>query len=184
MRYNVHRLAKIPSRDLGYKVERWADWQGYRTTEAEISSWAQNRNLNCAVNCRTVKALDIDIEDAAVVAKLVAEFERIAGSPVLVRGRPNSQRVLIPFKVSGPLESSAVIGRAGVVEFLSNGKMFVLAGGHPSGVRYVHTKGVIPTLLLAQVKAYQTTVGQALEIEMPFTVCCASIQKEEQCLSD
>ena len=156
----MHRLAKIPSRDLGYKVERWADWQGHRTTAAEVGAWARNRNLNCAVNCRTVKALDIDIEEAA--AELVAEFERIAGSPVMVRGRPNSQRVLIPFKVSGPLESSAVIRRAGVVEFLSDGKMFFFAGGHASGVRYVHTKGEIPTLSLAQVTAYQATVGGVL----------------------
>ena len=81
VRDNVHRLAKLPSRDLGYKVERWEEWQGHRTTEAELEEWARNRNLNCAVNCRTVKAQDVDVEETAVVAKLVAEFERIAGSP-------------------------------------------------------------------------------------------------------
>lgn len=68
----------------------------------------------------------------------------------------------IPFKVDAPLDNSAVIGRAGVVEFLSDGKMFIFAGGHPSSVRYVHTKGGIPTLSLAQVTAYQATVGGVL----------------------
>lgn len=80
----------------------------------------------------------------------------------MVRSRLNSQRALIPFKVEGIMESCAVIGRAGAVEFLSDGKMFVFAGGHASGIRYVNTKGEIPTLSLAQVKAYQATVGGVL----------------------
>lgn len=164
VRYNVHRLAKIPSRDLGYKVERWADWQGYRTTEAEISSWAQNRNLNCAVNCRTVKALDIDIEDAAVVGALLNSWRRLAGSEAVVRGRPNSQRVLLPFRLIGdlPLKSSVLAANSGAVEVLADGKCFVLAGGHASGVRYSHCGSRIPTLSLAQLNAYLATVGGVL----------------------
>lgn len=75
VRHDVHRLTKRASRDLGYKVERWEGWQSHRGTAAELGHWSQNPNLNWAVNCRTVKALDIDVEEAT--AKLVAEFERM-----------------------------------------------------------------------------------------------------------
>ncbi len=140
-----------------------ANWREHQTTAAEIAQWAANPHLNCAVNCRTIRAIDIDIETPALVDALIAEFERIAGGQFLIRGRPNSTRVLVPFRLEGTLQSLVLeAGRDGNVELLANGKCFVLAGKHPSGVRYTHRGISIPTLSHIQLDAYLATVAKLL----------------------
>jgi len=159
-----HRFAKKPSRETGYVVERWADWQGHYSTAAEREAWALNPNLNLMVNARRIRAIDIDVEEAA--AGLCSSWRRLAGSEALVRGRHNSQRVLLPFRLIGdpPLKGSVLAANSGAVEVLADGKCFVLAGGHASGVRYSHSGSRIPTLSLEQLYAYLATVGLMPEL--------------------
>jgi len=156
-----HRFAKKPSRETGYVAERWADWQGHYSTAAERAAWALNPNLNLMVNARRIRAIDIDVDEAAVVGALLNSWRRLTGSEALARGRPNSQRVLLPFRIAGnpPHKSSVLAANSGAVELLADGKCFVLAGGHASGVRYSHCGSRIPTLSLAQLNAYLATVG-------------------------
>lgn len=113
------------------------------------------------VNARRIRAIDIDIEEAAVVAELCGSWRSLAGSEALLRGRPNSQRVLLPFRIAGDpsVQSAVLAANNGTVELLADGKCFVMAGGHSSGVRYSHSGSRLPTLSLALLDAYLATVG-------------------------
>jgi hypothetical protein len=69
------------------------------------------------------------------------------------------RRLLLPFRFEGELERSVLdVCNDVAVELLGDGKCFVLAGGHDSGVRYSHCGSRIPTLSLAQLNAYLATV--------------------------
>lgn len=167
---------KKPSLDLGYADRLWLDWRAHQTTAAQIAEWSANRRLNCAVSCRVIRAIDIDIEAPDVVNELLAAFERITGRRFLIRGRPNSPRVLLPFRFEGALESSVLdAGSDGAVELLADRKCFMLAGHHPSGVRYSHSGEVIPTLTREKLDAYLATVAELFSCS-PSQVaanCCA-----------
>jgi hypothetical protein len=80
--------------------------------------------------------LDIDIEDTAIVAEIVAVAEQIFGRTI-VRCRSNSPRRLLPYRTESTDARKRIVSLScGKLEFLGRGQQFVGFGKHPSGADY------------------------------------------------
>ena len=92
---------------------------------------------NTGVLTGTVYPLDIDIEDAAIVAEILVMAEKLFGRTI-IRYRQNSPRRLLPYRIENSDARKIIIQLAcGKLEFLGRGQQFVGFGKHPSGVDYV-----------------------------------------------
>ncbi|MFN6954550.1 MAG: AAA family ATPase [Acetobacteraceae bacterium] len=92
--------------------------------------------LNTGILCDGLRALDVDCDDARIVAAIRAAAERRFGVP-LTRTRANSPRVLLLYRAaatSGPAPGKRSLqGARGTVEALGRGQQFVAFGRHHSG---------------------------------------------------
>lgn len=92
--------------------------------------------LNTGILCDGLRALDVDCDDADIVAAIRAAAERRLGVP-LARTRANSPRVLLLYRAaatSGPMPGKRSLqGAHGAVEVLGRGQQFVAFGRHHSG---------------------------------------------------
>jgi len=88
---------------------------------------------NTGILCDGLRAIDVDIDDAARVARVVAlAFARFG--PTIKRFRANSPRCLLLYRAAeGEPGKRAVKGEAGAIEILGRGQQFVAFGTHPSG---------------------------------------------------
>ena len=92
--------------------------------------------LNTGILCDGLIAIDLDIEDAAIVSQVVAAANYYMGSAP-IRARSNSARILMLYRASeGEPHTETLSGNLGKVEALGHGKQFVAFGMHPSGVPY------------------------------------------------
>ena len=92
---------------------------------------------NTGVLTGKVYPLDIDVDDPAIVAEIVAMSEKLFGRTI-VRCRQNSPRRLLPYRIENSDARKIIIQLAcGKLEFLGRGQQFVGFGKHPSGVDYV-----------------------------------------------
>jgi predicted P-loop ATPase len=138
------------------KVRGVAQWTKMRAKPAQLNHWGGDRRLSIGIQCRAVRALDIDIDDPELAAE-VAVFieEHIPGLPK--RTRSNSAKFLQPFLLEGDWKKRRIKTKcSGAIEFLADGQMFVAAGRHKSGVRYEWDGGLpneIPAVAAEQFEA-------------------------------
>jgi hypothetical protein len=91
---------------------------------------------NTGVLTGTLYPLDIDIEDAAIVAEIVAMAEKLFGRTI-VRYRQNSPRRLLPYRIENSDARKIIIQLScGKLEFLGRGQHFTGFGKHFSGADY------------------------------------------------
>ena len=91
---------------------------------------------NTGVLTGVVYPLDIDVEDPAIVAEIVAMAEKLFGR-TSVRCRANSPRRLLPYRIENEDARKSIVSLScGKLEFLGRGQQFVAFGRHPSGVEY------------------------------------------------
>lgn len=132
-------LGKTPSRyNRGRQVGGIPDWTQYRATDADLAHWAKEPDYGICVQTRTVRALDLDIDDPDLVDQII---ETVAGKrdwaqPMPVRSRKNAAKVLIAFVMPGEFTKRTIKTKSGIIEFLATGQQFVAIGTHPSGYRY------------------------------------------------
>lgn len=139
-RSGVSAVGKVPTvytveggRRVVVGIPRWTTKQ---STPQAVEHWAAEPDYGICVQTRRVRALDIDVEDADIVAAILDVIRaRVGPVPVRTRG---TARALVPLIMTG----GAVYKRrlkvsGGVVELLGDGSQFVAAGTHPSGARYV-----------------------------------------------
>jgi Protein of unknown function (DUF3987)/Primase C terminal 2 (PriCT-2) len=92
--------------------------------------------INTGILTGDIYPLDVDIEDASVVAEIVTMAETLFGR-TLARCRKNSPRRLLPYRVETPDARKIIIKLScGKLEFLGRGQQFVGFGTHPSGADY------------------------------------------------
>lgn len=89
--------------------------------------------LNTGVLCDGLRALDIDLDDAELAARIEAEAtSRFGTAPV--RWRENSGRRLLVYRAAeGEPPKRVLTGTAGKLEVLGRGQQFHAYGRHPSG---------------------------------------------------
>ncbi len=89
--------------------------------------------LNTGILCNGLRALDLDIDDAAVADAVRTLAEQHLGN-TLARVRDNSPRCLLLYRAAeGEPHKRAMTGKGGKIEVLGTGQQFVAFGTHPSG---------------------------------------------------
>lgn len=159
---------KVPSRltadgkTVGFKA--WAD---HRATQDEIDLWSRTPEYGISVICRTVRAIDVDIEDPVVVTEILDLLDTALG-PVPIRTRPNSNRLLALVKVPGRVGKRIMKSMHGAVEILGDRQQFVAAGTHKSGARYEWPRGLHftpPEITAEELDAMCKAIAAVIEAE-------------------
>ena len=111
---------------------------------------------NTGILTGTVYPLDIDIEDAAIVAEILVMAEKLFGRTI-IRYRQNSPRRLLPYRIENSDARKIIIQLAcGKLEFLGRGQQFVGFGKHPSGVDYVWQEKSLDAIEIERSADHQT----------------------------
>lgn len=111
-------------------------WTERTTTAAQARQWAKDGRLGICLQTRVVRALDVDIADAAVSAQVRELVELVLGE-LPCRSRANSGKLLLAFRLAGAYTKRKIkTAHGGPIEFLATGQQFIAAGTHPSGARY------------------------------------------------
>ena len=135
----LKQLSKTPSLYYsGRQAGGIKAWTSKQATTGEVARWAKEPDYGICLQTRTLRALDIDVEDAALAVAIqddIQGFLEWIGLPV--RYRANSSKCLLPFKLPGELPKRVIrMGDKGIIELLGTGQQFVAVGTHPSGAKY------------------------------------------------
>lgn len=160
-------LGKTPSRyDAERQVVGIAKWTKWQTTPGNLAVWAREPDYGICLQTRSVRALDIDIDDPAGAAQVRGLAEQhLGGLPLRIRAY--SVRTLLLFRCAELDEKRRLETAAGIVELLATGQQCVVAGTHPQGSRYTWAGGLpdeIPTVTLAAFEDFWKALGGGREI--------------------
>ncbi|WP_394762247.1 VapE domain-containing protein [Phenylobacterium sp.] len=116
------------------------DWTDRKTTPQQIEKWSPQSDYGICLKTggeNGIYALDIDLPDVQLSDKLAAAFLGcLPGVLLPERSRSNSGKTLLLFRLRGNYAKRSYRVEGGLVEFLGTGHQCVIAGTHPSGVRY------------------------------------------------
>lgn len=122
------------------KGDDWPQRARQNPPEATVAEPTKDA-LNTGILCDGLIAIDIDIDDAALVAQIVGAAQQLMGAAPK-RIRADSSRVLILYRAAkGEPKKRSVIGKHGKIESLGSGQMFVAYGNHPTGTAYLWPDG-------------------------------------------
>lgn len=162
-------LGKVPSR---YNRQRLAagiaDWTSYVATPHEyMDKWPAEPDYGICVQTRTVRAIDVDIEDPKQSGEIFEAIAKAVGW-LPCRRRGSSSKFLLAFAMPGEYAKRVIKVEHGIVEFLATGQQFVAIGTHPKGERYYWGGGLpewIPALTPAQFESLWSTLEVAFATE-------------------
>jgi hypothetical protein len=123
-----------PLEDAGKrpKGERWQARARQNPPVAAVAT-PQAIALNTGILCDGLRAVDIDIDDAAAAGEVRALALGVLGE-TLIRWRANSSRCLALYRAAtGSPRKIKLVGKLGKIEVLGHGQQFVAFGTHPSG---------------------------------------------------
>ena len=107
--------------------------------------------------------IDIDCEDATIVAEIVAMAEKLFGRTI-VRCRQNSPRRLLPYRIENNDARKIIIPLScGKLEFLGRGQQFVGFGRHPSGADYEWQGKALDAIEIADLPSIDLAVLSAFK---------------------
>lgn len=124
-----------PDRERAGKAPLGAQWRerALRDPPEVVTLPAVAHAPNTGVLCDGLRALDADIDDREVAARVRALAQEMLGD-VPMRVRDNSPRFLMPYRAAvGQPRKLALAGRKGKIEILGQGQQFVAHGWHPTG---------------------------------------------------
>lgn len=160
----MQAVGKTPSRYNGGRlVAGIAKWTDHKATEEEVQGWMQEPDYGICVQTRTVRAIDVDITDAAQAAKVRAVLPKLP-----VRWRSNSSKFLVAFNLPGDYTKRRIIAEHGAIELLATGQQFIAVGTHPSGARYEWEGGLpddLPELTPEQFEALWQKLVELFAVE-------------------
>lgn len=164
-RSTMKSVGKTPSvYDSRREVVGLGKWTERTSTADDVARWSREPDYAISVQCRALRAFDIDVPDPARADALEAAIcGALGGIALPVRRRANSGKRLLPFRYASEMPKRVVPVEGGIVEFLGDGQQFVAAGTHESGVPYewdsvTGLPGVIPTLTDAELDAVWSTL--------------------------
>lgn len=142
--------AKVPSCIKDGKVMGILEWNDARRRTTSVDEWLEDERLAVGMACRTVRALDVDIDDRDHANEVEDFILSFLGADLPRRDRSNSGKHALLYRITDApalLRKGVVHTRDnGKIEFMGDNQFLVLAGTHPSGVRYSWPAG-IPTSL-------------------------------------
>jgi hypothetical protein len=170
-RSTMTAIGKTPSRyDSKRQVTGISKWTQHVARPGHIERWSREPDYGICLQTHVVRAIDVDIPDAALAAA-VEELvvQQLGGRRLPRRERANSAKFLLAFRCAGELRKRVIELPSGDrIEFLAGGQQFVAAGMHPSGARYEWRGGLpdeIPTLLLDEFEAVWSALHEAFGCE-------------------
>lgn len=96
------KVGKIPSAfNANGEAHGLLEWQRRPILGNEVALWSKDPRLNICVRTGPISkiyALDIDVDDPALAARIVADIEKIVG-PLPKRSRENSGKCLLMFRL-------------------------------------------------------------------------------------
>ena len=124
-------------------IKRWATRD---ITRDDINKWAIVPEYGICIRTRSVRALDIDVDDPILSKKIcecINEYMGVLGYDLPTRFRDNSGRSLLALRIdSGKMPKRKMCVEGGIIELLATGQQFVAFGTHPSGARYEWVGGL------------------------------------------
>jgi hypothetical protein len=146
-------LGKTPSR---YNAQGEAvgipAWTAHHADARTVRRWTSDARLGLCVVARSVKAIDIDIDDK-VRAREVEEFIEMGMGTLPRRWRANSGKSLLAFRLPVDFPKRVIKTPHGIIELLSTKQQFVACGTHKSGARIEWDGGVpaeLPEITMAE----------------------------------
>ena len=122
------------------EIVGFTGWTQHSATLRDVTKWQAIPDYGICLQTRSVRAFDVDVEDAAlaeIIRLHIDDFLALALDVRLpARTRGNSSKFLLPFKCTAALNKRILKVDGGAIELLANGQQFVACGTHPSGVRY------------------------------------------------
>jgi hypothetical protein len=123
------------------KVVGFPEWTRHETSAPQVKRWAADSDLGICVQTRRMRAIDVDVVDAALateVRECIEAYLFAEGfyADVALRVRGNSPKFLMPVLLDGTYAKRTIRTAHGIIEFLANGQQFVAVSTHPSGERY------------------------------------------------
>lgn len=170
-RSTLRSLGKVPSvYDSRRDVVGLAKWTARVTSDADVEKWMGEPDYGICIQTRLVRAIDVDIEDSAVVEEICREIEEIVDLPLRWRG--NSEKILLAFILPGEFSKRIIRTKDGIIEFLANGQQFIAHGTHPSRVKYewAGLEDGIPEITLEQFEKIWQMLVEKYAIEPPVTL--------------
>lgn len=129
----IEKRGKAPKGDAWQKR---AKLNPPEATQVEPTVDALNTGILCDDG---LIAIDIDVDDPAIVSNLIgAAWQHLGCAPM--RTRPDSARVLLPYRIEGDGNTRITKGTLGQIEEI-RGKQFVAFGIHPDGAPYEWPQG-------------------------------------------
>lgn len=158
----IREPGKVPSRfNAAGEMVGFPKWTQHRSTDRDVGRWSRDSRLGICLQSRVVKGFDIDIADP-VHAAAVADILELTLGALPTRGRSNSGKRLLAFRLAVDFPKRVIKTAHGNIELLSTGQQFIICSTHPSGVRYAWAGGTptqIPELTMAEVDcAWQALV--------------------------
>ncbi len=108
-------------------------WNALHSRAADIRDWSAEPDYGICLQMRTIQAFDVDITDADIVARIT---ETLGLYAMPRRWRENSSKCLFLFHPATPSKKRVLKVGDGMIEMLGLGNQCLVAGQHPSGVRY------------------------------------------------
>ena len=115
-------------------------------------------SLGTGIECSGLRAVDFDIDDDAIIARILLLPSDILIPPGAIRFRDGSPRMIWLYRAEeGNPRKRTIKGTHGTVEVLGHGQQFVAIGMHPSGVPYqwdrtLPPRGSLPAITEQQVE--------------------------------
>lgn len=153
---------KVPSQlTVAGEVTGFSKWTSRTTSGADVERWMKEPRYGICLQTRAVRALDVDVDDPQLANQVLMQiaFGCVPLATAPIRLRRNSGKFLILFRLAEeelpdlPKQTLAVNG--GVIELLGTGQQCLVAGTHPSGVRYAWIWNDIPTITRGQLTLLQ-----------------------------
>lgn len=162
-------LGKVPSRyNRARKVAGISAWTKHAAKGDEITRWSKEPDYGICLQCREVRALDIDVADPAAAMPIRIFIQMFLNKNLPFRYRTNSGKSLMAFRLPGEFSKRRFKVEGGVIEFLATGQQFIAVGTHPSGVRYEWAGGLpddFPALTAEQFETLWTALLDQFAIE-------------------
>lgn len=158
-------VGKTPSvYDARREVVGLGKWTERTSTVADIDRWSREPDYAISIQCRAIRAFDIDVPDGTKADAIEAAIcGALAGCVLPTRRRSNSGKRLLAFRFQSEMGKRVIPVDGGIIEFLGDGQQFVASGNHDSGVPYEwdHASGLphtIPTLTDDELNAVWSTL--------------------------
>lgn len=177
----LQALGKVPSiYNHQRQVIGFSSWPRHQASDADIAKWSAEPDYGIAMQCRRVRAIDVDIADEALAVRVQERLQAILGK-LPCRARSNSSKFLLAFILDGDFSKRVIHTAGGAIEFLANGQQFIAIGTHPSGTRYDWRGGIpqeIPSITAGQFeRAWNCLIAEFSESQV--TLPSRRLRKQE-----